>query len=122
PTDADRYALQLRRREAWFDSIYIWVPAQSQPYGAPAASKIARGSLVHPTYPASEDTRRILLNPCLGRAKAMSILDPVDPLAMARLYLQGCQNEPIPVRLVAATEAATLLRRAGLEEDALDAL
>ncbi len=122
PTEADRYARQLRRREAWFDSVYLWFPAPNLPIGLPAAPKVARGTLVHPTYPASEDTRRILLHPCLGRAKALSILDDADDLQMARLYIEGCSREAMPVRLVAATEAATLLHRAGLHAAALAAL
>src|SRR5262245_38772155 len=70
PTDASRTAAQLRRRESWLDSVYLWVPAPTLPVGTAMAPKVVRGTLVHPTYPATEDTRRIHAHPCLGRAKA----------------------------------------------------
>jgi len=122
PTEAGHFAGQLERREPWFDSAYLWVPAPRIPADLPTPPKLMRGTLLYPTYPAAEETRRILMDPCLGRAKALSIFSGADPVEMARLYIQGCTHEPMQVRLVAATEAATLLHRAGHDKEALQAL
>jgi len=122
PTEASRAAAQIRRRGAWLDSLYLWVPAPSLPVGTAMAPKVVRGTLVHPNYPATEDTRRIHLHPCLGAAKAVSIVEGYDAVTLAELYVDGCAGQPMTVRLVAATEAATVLHRAGRDDLALLAL
>jgi signal transduction histidine kinase len=120
PTTADEYQRAIRRQDPWFDSLYLWVPPPARP--AESQPRVVRGTLIFPSRPATEDTRRILLHPCLGRARALSLLSEADPVQMAGLYVEGCTNEPLPVRLVATTEAATLLNREGLEAEALAAL
>lgn len=120
PGNAEQLQGQLRRREPWFDSLYVWVPPPRAP--AQGQPRIMRGTLLFPTYPPSEEPRRIQLHPCLGRARALSILSEADPVTMAELYLQGCAREDLLVRLVAATEAANLLHREGHHQAALHAL
>ncbi|MBW2253944.1 MAG: HAMP domain-containing histidine kinase [Deltaproteobacteria bacterium] len=120
PTTAAEYQRAIRRQDPWFDSLYLWVPPPVTP--AKNQPRAARGTLIFPSRPATEDTRRILLHPCLGRARALSLLSEADAVMMASLYVEGCTNEPLPVRLVASTEAAALLHREGREAEALAAL
>ena len=81
-----------------------------------------RGSFLYPGYPTREDTEAIIDNPCLAAARRLTLDAGNTAAQVASAYIQGCASQSVPVRSVAATEAATLLGRVNDYEGALAAL
>jgi len=108
---------RMRRNEAWFNALYVWRPER------PAApGRMPReASFLFPTESTLEDDH-VWAKPCLQRARWM-VQDPsIDPIQSAAAYEVGCAQEDLAVRLVAASEAATLLKGTGQLKLALEVL
>ncbi len=107
PFRAPQRQARMRRNEAWFNALYIWRPPQAGP------GRTARPpTMIFPIESTQEDDH-VWSQPCLQRARWM-VQDPsIDPIQSAAAYEVGCASEDLLVRLVAATEAATLLDGTG---------
>jgi len=109
-----------RNRVPWFDSYYLWRPPPQ--IRAPDPLRWRKAELVFPTISSTEDSLWVRTHPCLRSAKMRALVTQPSPIAVARSYHVACLGEAIPVRLAAATEAAGLLARAGMYNEALAAL
>ncbi len=115
---------RLRKRHDWFDSLYIWEGPMAQPEGLRPVSLESRfifplGGHGDPSVTPS--------SACLMHAWELHTEDEAPPTteqarAAAHDYVEGCEGESLPVRTLAATEAARRLREAGLTAEALTAL
>lgn len=112
--------LRLRKHEPWFDSIYLWTPSRDVVVAGRHTER--RGEFLYPTSPPIEPLDRLSNSPCMvgARLLTMNPLARADDIAAA--YLTGCRREPLPVRMVAATEATVHLQRARMYREALQTL
>jgi signal transduction histidine kinase len=112
PDRAHKFQERWRRVEPWFDSVYVWEKERDRPED--------RGEdvpAVHFLYPVSAVQDAPLTDACLDAAEAgRSTLEVHE---VAGLYVSGCRTASLPVRVYAATEAATLLSQASDPEEAL---
>ncbi|MBN2800798.1 MAG: HAMP domain-containing histidine kinase [Deltaproteobacteria bacterium] len=120
PEHAPLYQVQLRQREPWLDSLYLWdnprtVMVRGRPRTLPA-------HFLFPSAVPEEPTRQLDHQPCLARAQFLGLASPFDREAVVDAYLMGCAEEPLPVRLKAADDAAQLLLGEGQPGEALAAL
>jgi signal transduction histidine kinase len=120
PRDAWLTEVQLRQREPWFDSVYLWVPRRELPIDGRLVTLPAE--FLFPALPPSEDDQQVRSAACLSRARLMTTPTDADVVRVAQAYVNGCRREDLPVRLHAATEAAWLLHNEGQSEDALLAI
>lgn len=114
PERAGRLQDRWRRERPWFDSVYVWQRTPERPFSL-------EGPAVRFLFPAPalvED--RQIVDGCISAAEAARATSEVHDIAA--LYVAGCKSRPLPVRLVAATEAATLLHQAHDHAAALQAL
>jgi len=108
PFRAPQRQARMRRNEAWFNALYVWRP----PRPAGPGRKPRAPSFLFPTESTQPDDH-VWSEPCLQRARWM-VQDPsIDPIQSAAAYEVGCAGEELRVRLVAASEAATLLDGTG---------
>ncbi len=120
PVQAARVQSALAKRQPWFDSLYLWIPERQVRVG-PETVQLP-GTFLFPRMAPREDTESLTANPCLRAAHAIRMVPTINPVAAATAYVDGCSGEAVAVRLMASTEAATLLARAGRYDDALTAL
>lgn len=114
--DADGAVLQARWRRAypWFDALYVWT---TQPQGDGLTASV---TFVHPTQRPRDDAGQ---HPCIAMARRLAGLQaPTSPADLARQLTERCAGQSLPVRAFASSEAALLLRTAGLPRKALEAL
>lgn len=111
---------QLRRRRPWLDSLYLWIPKTvSEVQGRKVVND---AYFLFPDRPTQEDREAILRRPCITVSRALTMNPLVSTSDLAKAYLHGCRLEAVSVRLVAASEAATVLARSGRHQEALAAL
>ncbi len=104
PERAGRMQDRWRRERPWFDSVYVWQRTPERPFSldGPAVR------FLFPTEARGEERQDV--DDCITAARAARAASEVHEVA--ELYVTGCQSRPLPVRLAAATEAATLLHQA----------
>jgi signal transduction histidine kinase len=111
---------QLRRRRPWLDSLYVWVPQTITE--VQGRRSVTEAYFLFPQRPTLENREAILRRPCITVSRALTMNPLVSTSDLARSYLHGCRLEAVGVRLVAASEAATVLARAQRYQEALAAL
>jgi signal transduction histidine kinase len=120
PSEARTHQSRFRRQHAWFDALYLWVPRKEMRIDGRRATKDAY--LLYPRPPSIEDTGSLLTHPCLVTARMVSSDSGATPRRMARALLSWCGKEALPVRVIAASEAASVLNTAGKHGEALASL
>ena len=120
PMNAWLTQVQLRQREPWFDSLYLWVPQRY--VTVKGKQKLVQASFLFPRLPPTENPERLRFEPCLARARLVTLTPGATPGMVADAYVDGCKKASVDVRLRAASEAASRLHDAGRLEEALVAL
>lgn len=110
----------MRAREAWFDSLYLWTPPQESVTDGRRVETPAR--VIFPTASYREPADLIATATCLQEARSANVANGASTEAMAEALVAACEGADEPVRLVAATEAVTLLARATERDRALRVL
>jgi len=119
PADAWLAQAQIRQRESWFDSMYLWKPLRVVSVRGQLREEGAE--YLFPLEPPSEGLDQLTRVECLRRATEKVGVDAdVELLAAANLI--ACEREPVSVRLFAASQSAVLLARQKRYEQALLAL
>lgn len=107
--------VQMRQREAWFDSVYVWKPRHAVMWRGRLRDEPA--GFVYPVAPPSEEsdaaTRARCMTPPAGE---------IDPVRIAEIRLAQCAKDPLPVRMFVASQAASIFRKERGYEAALVAL
>lgn len=111
--------VQLRGREPWFDSLYVWRPRHESVWRGRIVPEAAE--FLYPPPPPDE------LDGPDGPYNRDPCLPPIgtegdDPHAAAKALVAGCSHAARPVRLLAASRASALLADAGDEDGALAVL
>lgn len=120
PEDGQATEQRLRQHERWLDAVYLWRPWREIVVGGRRTP--SPGVRQYPYDPPVEDKDRIYARPCMLRARLLTMDPRVTTRALADAYVEGCAKEPVPVRMVATTEAAHHLQRTGQFGEALQAL
>jgi len=109
---------RLRDREPWFDALYMWVRVRDAPLRDRMRPPPPSSKMIFPV-PVHDDRQVLMARMCLIRARLQASDPDADPEAVAHEYTFGCRRESLTVRLIAATEAAEILKDHGLNEKAL---
>ena len=112
---------RLRDREPWFDALYMWVRHREVILGDHMRPSQPTSTMVFPTV-VPNDRHILMARMCLIRARIQASDPSASPEDVARTYVYGCRREPLEVRIVAATEAAEILKDHGKHEQALAVL
>lgn len=120
PAHAPLYQVQLRAREPWLDSLYLWeTPRSLMVRGRPRALP---PRFLFPLPAPEEATRQVDHRPCMASAQLIALANPFDHAVIAQAYTEGCQGEELAVRVKAADDAAMLWLSEGRADAALEAL
>lgn len=111
--------LDLRAREPWVDSLYLWRPRREARWRGRVVTEPA--DFLYPLPPPDE------LDGPDGAYNRNACLPPMglegeDPAEAAAGLVAGCALQPRSVRMLAATRASTLLTEAGDDAGALEVL
>ncbi len=103
-----------RDREPWFDSLYMWVRVRSRAH----MPQVPTSKMIFPTG-VVDDRQMLMARMCLMRARIQGSDPEADPERVAHTYVYGCRRESLTVRLVAALEAAQILKNNRRYDEAL---
>lgn len=117
---ARSYQEQLRETAPWFDSLYLWTPAQR--VTKQSRSIAINGRRLFPTDPLRERDEAIRRIPCLQRARLFAARPETTVDDTVEAWRTWCLTEDGSVRMLALSEAVNALRRAGRWEDVLQVL
>jgi signal transduction histidine kinase len=123
-TTPDRGSVRQRRlrdREPWFDALYMWARQREVSLTDRMRPSPPVSTMIFPR-PVQDDRQLLMARMCLIRARIQASDPTSNPEDIARQYVYGCRHEPLTVRLIAATEAAEILKDHGLQEKALAVL
>ena len=112
---------RLRDREPWFDSLYMWAQHPESMLADHLRPPAPTSTMLFPK-PVQDNRQILMARLCLIRARIQASDPTSTPESVARQYVYGCRSEPLEVRLVAATEAAEILKDHGLPEKAIAVL
>jgi signal transduction histidine kinase len=118
PERAISRQVQMRRRAPWFNSLYLWEQPRRMTVGREMVEIEAR--VIFPS-PAVKDDLPALARICIQRARLLATDRKTTPAVVAHRYISGCRGQGAVVRIVAATEAADLLKNHGMYDEAMDA-
>ena len=119
-SSTDKGSLRQRRyrdREPWFDALYMWARVRDGPIRDRKAPQPFSQMIFPVAVP--DDRAQLMARMCLIRAKIQASNPDSDPEDVAQQYVVGCRHESLTVRLIAAIEAAQILKNHGLYAQAL---
>ncbi|MCB9676598.1 MAG: HAMP domain-containing histidine kinase [Alphaproteobacteria bacterium] len=120
PLQGPSLQARMRQRRAYFDSLYVWLPAEQ--IRTPQGIEKIQGKYQFPREALIEDPQRLAREPCLIQARGLAALEETDALQASAAYRTWCRDAPPPIRIVALSEAVTHLLDEQLFDDALEAL
>lgn len=116
---AAAYQMRMRQFKPWFNGLYIWKDTASPSIQRPLVPT-SDVRFVFPTPPVEERQQGLTGRICIAVANRLRGDASLTPQQRAAAYVDGCADEPLPIRLYAASEAATILSLAGLHAEALE--
>ncbi|MCB9692759.1 MAG: HAMP domain-containing histidine kinase [Alphaproteobacteria bacterium] len=114
------YQTQLRQTAGWFDSLYLWTPAQR--VTNQNRNILVPGRFAYPEEPRVEHEAAMERIECLSRARLYASQADTTPEEAVQAWRTWCRAMDGSVRLMALSEAVNVYRRMGEWDELLEML